>query len=92
MASELSKAKVGRFKEVRSLLAKVKLEMEVDVPTYYTVDKLAESLRLPPLSPTKLVKALREEGFKASPTHFTPQGIRTNAPAKVLREILAGLS
>ena len=92
MASELLKAKIGRFKEALSLLAKVKLEMEVDIPTYYTADKLAESLRLPPLSPTRLVKALREVGFKSSPTHFTPQGIRTNAPTKVLREILAELS
>jgi len=92
MEAELSKVKLRRLKEARSLLAKVRLEMEVDVPGYYTVDRLAEVFHSPPASPVRLVKALRKEGFKASLTHFTPQGVRTDAPVKILRRILAGLS
>ncbi|KYH38554.1 MAG: tRNA (guanine(26)-N(2))-dimethyltransferase [Candidatus Hecatellales archaeon B24] len=92
MEAELSRVKIGRLKEARSLLEKVKLEMEVDVPGYYTVDRLAEVLHSPPTSPVRLVKALRKAGFQVSLTHFTPQGVRTDASAKALKEVLAGLS
>jgi len=53
-------------------------------PTYYSLPKLCDALDLglPPVR--ELVSALRERGWWASRTHFDPQGVRTNAPAKEL--------
>ncbi|RLI26258.1 MAG: tRNA (guanine(10)-N(2))-dimethyltransferase, partial [Candidatus Hecatellales archaeon] len=92
MLVELSKAEVGRFREASNLLSKVKLEMNVESVGYYTVDRLAEVYHRTPLSPSRLAEALSGEGFKASPTHFNPQGVRTEAPISVVKKIfLQGL-
>lgn len=92
MEAELQKASFGKAREASHLLSKIKLEMEVGEASYYTVDKLAEACRSRPPSPVKLVEVLKAEGFKASPTHFNPQGLRTNAPLKRVKEAFTRLA
>jgi tRNA G26 N,N-dimethylase Trm1 len=38
-----------------------------------------------------VIEALKREGFEAYPTHFSSRGIRTDAPASILKEILPDL-
>jgi len=35
------------------------------------------------------MEALREKGFQTFPTHFNPSGIRSNASAKAIKEIVS---
>ena len=63
-------------------------------PTYYSLPRLCDDLglRMPPIG--ELVEALRERGWWASRTHFDPQGVRTEASAsevvEVIRELTSG--
>jgi len=57
-------------------------------PAYYAVQKLCDAFDLRTPSIEGLVRALRERGWWASRTHFDPQGIRTDAPA---REVLKAI-
>jgi len=56
--------------------------------TYYVLDKICDKMALPVPSTRKIVKTLKEKGFEATATHFNPKGIRTNAKAAMLIEIV----
>jgi tRNA (guanine26-N2/guanine27-N2)-dimethyltransferase len=65
---------------------------ESDAPmTYFVVDKLCDKLGLAIPSFLKVVDELRKRGYEAVPTHFSPKALRTNAPARVIKEILCQL-
>jgi tRNA (guanine26-N2/guanine27-N2)-dimethyltransferase len=69
--------------------------VEADAPlAYYVLDKISNQLALPVPSVDALLKILRDNGFQAFPTHFNSRGIRTDAPAltmqELLRKVLAG--
>jgi tRNA (guanine26-N2/guanine27-N2)-dimethyltransferase len=57
-------------------------------PTYYVLDKLSEKLGLPAPSVAGILVSLKEKGYGAVPTHFNSRGIRTNASAHVMQELL----
>jgi len=60
--------------------------------TYYAIDKLCDKFNLRVPSMSKVIKELADAGFQAVPTHFSRKAVRTNAPAVVLREIVAKLT
>ncbi len=67
------------------------IETEVDAPiTYYVLDKMSGRLALPVPPARKMIEFLRAEGFQASLTHFNSKGIRTDASARNMKEILRG--
>lgn len=61
-------------------------------PTYYNLHMLCDrmNLKVPPLG--EVMKMLKENGFKASRTHFSPISIRTTARAEEVKSILTSLS
>jgi tRNA (guanine26-N2/guanine27-N2)-dimethyltransferase len=62
---------------------------EVDVPlTYYVIDRVSGKLGLPAPSVASVLEALRERGFQAVPTHFNSRGVRTEASAFAVREVV----
>ena len=62
---------------------------EAEAPgTYYVSDKLCDRLNLPAPSLTKVVEALRIAGFQAYATHFNSKGIRTDASAVKMTELM----
>jgi len=90
MENEANHRKLGSGRKIQGMLAIIKTEVEAPI-TYYVVDKLCDSLNLPVPSVKKVIEALTREGFQAYPTHFSSRGIRSNAPASKLREILPDL-
>jgi len=69
------------------------IEDEMNAPgTYYVTDKICDkfNLSVPPLAET--IEALIEAGFQATRTHFNSKALRTNAPAKVVKETVIRLS
>ncbi len=76
-------------KKFSRLLERIESECLVETPYYYRIDKIASkiSYRVPRIN--ELVEKLREEGFKASRTHFDPMSIRTNASYQELLEVIS---
>ncbi|NIV68369.1 tRNA (guanine(10)-N(2))-dimethyltransferase [Candidatus Bathyarchaeota archaeon] len=90
MHRKLRGRKLENQKRVLKLLSSAKYEAEAP-PTYYVTDKICDKLNLP-IPPLKsLIKEVRGEGFQATPTHFSTRGIRTDAPATVVREAVTRL-
>ncbi len=59
---------------------------------YYEIPQICSSLKIsqPPIS--KIIDSLREIGYEAYRTHFSPQGIRVNATLGELKKLLKSLS
>jgi len=89
---ELIRKEVKRmaFKQggkIRKILTLIENEVEAPI-TYYVVDKLSDSLNLPVPPVKKVIEALKERGFQAVLTHFNSTGIRSNASASDIKELL----
>jgi len=89
---ELIKKEVKRrtFKQggkIRKILTLIENEVETPI-TYYVVDKLCDTLNLPVPPVKKVTEALKERGFQAVLTHFNSTGIRSNASAADVKELL----
>jgi len=60
--------------------------------TYYVIDKICDKFNLSIPSLSEIIDELRKLGFQAVVTHFTAKAIRTNASAKVVKEVVSRLS
>jgi tRNA (guanine26-N2/guanine27-N2)-dimethyltransferase len=72
---------------IAKLLALAKDEAEAPV-LYYVLDKVGNKLSLPTPQVTALIGSLRDNGFTAVATHFNSRGVRTDAPALTVQELL----
>jgi tRNA G26 N,N-dimethylase Trm1 len=64
-------------------------ENEADAPsTYYVIDKICDKYGLPASPSESVIKRLEKANCTASLTHFHRRGIRTDALAKTMKEIL----
>ena len=87
MRTELRGRKLKQEKRISKMLFLA--ENESDAPaTYYVIDKICDKYALPAPSTENVIKRLQERGYAAIPTHFNWRGIRTNAPAKLMREMI----
>ncbi len=60
--------------------------------TYFVIDDICDSLNLPVPSTMEVIECLRSEGFQVIPTHFSTRGIRTNAPASKVTNVIRNLT
>jgi tRNA (guanine26-N2/guanine27-N2)-dimethyltransferase len=89
--AEKNEKELKSQKRILKLLSLIKSEMGASV-TYFVVDKICDKLSLSVPSLTETIRMLRKAGFQATPTHFSSKALRTDAPARVLTEILTKLS
>lgn len=71
------------YDEARELAGTVAGEAGIATP-FYDTHEVAAAADVPAPKRADLVAALREQGYRATPTHFTPQGVRTDAPIDAL--------
>ncbi|MFQ6065552.1 MAG: tRNA (guanine(10)-N(2))-dimethyltransferase [Candidatus Bathyarchaeia archaeon] len=88
---ELKGRHLRNMKIILRLLSLSRDEAEAS-PTYYVTDKICDKLNLPIPPLIEVITKLRKAGFQAAPTHFNTRGIRTDAPAKVVREVITKLA
>jgi tRNA (guanine26-N2/guanine27-N2)-dimethyltransferase len=83
-----------RLKQERRILKLISLiQDEAEAPaTYYVVDKICDKLNLPVPPLTKVVNRVRRAGFQAALTHFNSRGVRTSAPANVVKEVITKIA
>ena len=77
--------------KITKLLTLTSEEAEAPV-TYFVLDKLSGKFGLPAPSSAAFFQALQASGFKAVATHFNSRGIRTDAPASVMKKTLKTLT
>ena len=65
---------------------------EIDVPMYYDQHILCRDLKATPTSIGVLIDALRAQGFRASRTHYSGIGFKTDAPANEVKATILRLS
>lgn len=81
----------SRLTEIQSILTR--MDEELDLPAfYYRTDALARVLRIKPPAIREVVNALHDAGYKASRTHFDPNGFRTDAQIEGLTSLLHNLA
>ena len=90
MERELKKRNLRNQKTILKMLSMSKDEAEAP-PIYYITDKICDKLNLPIPPLIEVMKRLRKAGFQAVPTHFNSRGIRTDAPASIVKEIITRL-
>jgi len=91
MEKEMTQRQLKNKGRISKLLFLIKNESEAS-STYYVVDKVCDKLSLPVPSTMRVVRGLRERGYEATLTHFNSRGIRTDAPAKSVKETIAELT
>jgi tRNA (guanine26-N2/guanine27-N2)-dimethyltransferase len=91
MEKELQSRKLKLGGKIRKMLALIKNESD-GPPTYFVVDEMCDALNLPVPPVNDVVECLRKAGFHASLTHFSSRGIRSDAPAGKLAQILRQLT
>jgi tRNA (guanine26-N2/guanine27-N2)-dimethyltransferase len=87
MTQENRRTALRNSGKIAKLLALAKDEAEAPA-TYYVIDHISDKLALPVPSVSAVLQGLRDEGFQAFPTHFNSRGIRTDAPALAVQELL----
>jgi tRNA (guanine26-N2/guanine27-N2)-dimethyltransferase len=87
MMQETHRRRLKLGARIARMLALIKSESDAPF-TYFVVDKMCDALNLPVPPVKDVARALNEEGFHASLTHFSSRGIRSNAPAGEFAEIL----
>ena len=87
MQKELQKKKLRQEKRISKLLFLA--ENEADAPsTYYVIDKICDKYGLPASPSESVIKRLEKANCTASLTHFHRRGIKTDALARTMKEIL----
>jgi tRNA (guanine26-N2/guanine27-N2)-dimethyltransferase len=76
--------------KIAKLLALAKDEASAPI-SYYVLDKLSGKLGLPSPAIQAFINALRNSGFQVTSTHFNTRGVRTDAPAPIIRKVLKSL-
>lgn len=54
--------------------------------TYYDVHRICSDLRISAPKIDKIINSLRELGFRATRTHYSPVGIKTDAPVETIKK------
>lgn len=90
MRKEVVWKRLKQEKRIVRLLSLAKEEAGAPV-SYYVIDKICDKLNLPIPPLTEVMEELRAAGFQVSPTHFNSRGVRTDASARVIKEIVAKL-
>jgi len=91
MEETLEKSSLKNKRKLLKILTLIHDETDAPV-TYYGVDKICDKLNLPISSQTKVMNSIKAQGFQAIPTHFNSRGIKTDAPADVIRDVITKLA
>ncbi|MEW6505923.1 MAG: tRNA (guanine(10)-N(2))-dimethyltransferase, partial [Chloroflexota bacterium] len=91
MENALRQRKLKQAQRIAKMLVTAKSEAEAPLG-YYVVDRLCDKLNLPVPSVRNVIEALRKEDFEAYQTIFNTKGIKTDAPAMKVMEVVRKLA
>ncbi len=88
--SFLKEARVPEIPTKRIMEKYLELWREERGFLFHHIPTIASSLGVSTPSPEKVMETLRDMGYWASRTQFSPEGVRSDAPQEVIEEILMG--
>jgi tRNA (guanine26-N2/guanine27-N2)-dimethyltransferase len=91
MVKETGTRKLRFAKRIQKMLRLIENE-SFGPATYFVIDDICDSLNLPVPSTIEVIESLRSEGFQVTPTHFSTRGIRTNALASNVANVIQNLT
>ncbi len=91
MDQEAKQRNLRQEKKILKILSLVQNEAEAPI-TYFDVGRICDKLNLPIPTLKKVINKIRKMSFQAVPTHFNSRGLRTDAPADTVKEIIADLA
>jgi tRNA (guanine26-N2/guanine27-N2)-dimethyltransferase len=80
-----------RLSEIQGILTTIDQERDGS-PFHYTTDAFSSRFHVKPPALGRVLDVLRQEGFEASRTHFSPTGFRTNAASPEIASIFRALA
>jgi len=87
MIDKSEKLVLNRAPDAGKLLKLCKSEARAP-PTFYDIHTLCSKLKISAPPMISLLDLLQGEGYMASPTHFTPTGMKTSAPLEVVERLV----
>ncbi|ASJ16139.1 tRNA (guanine(10)-N(2))-dimethyltransferase [Thermococcus chitonophagus] len=67
------------------------LHEELDIPLFYDTHAIGKRIKVETKKLGEIIKALWKRGYRATRTHFSPTGIKTDAPYEVFVEVMKRL-
>eukprot|EP00939_MAST-03C_sp_MAST-3C-sp1_P004826 g4826.t1 len=78
-----------RWKKLNGVLTAVRAEKECgDCPLYYSVSAICSTLRCSAPSRSQMFSVIRREGYRVTGSHCNGDAIKTNAPNRVIWDIM----
>ena len=91
MIEESENKKLNSEKQLLKLLNSCMIEADSPA-TFYDVHSICRSLKISAPKLDLIFNEIRNNGFEAEKTHFTPTGIKTNAPINDVKNIFIKLN
>ncbi len=86
MLELLPKREYSQQKQIQKMLCALKEEIGLP-PFYFDLHELASKTRGPAPKNSEVIEKLEKQGFRVSATHFSPTGIRTDAPVEEIKKL-----
>ena len=80
-------SKLGTFNRLNGMISVAQEEL-LDVPLYYRIDSLCSTLKAEAVPQMKMRSVLLNEGYRVSLSHACRNSLKTDAPMKVIWDIL----
>jgi len=87
MLNDIATRHLTNERRISRLLSLIEAECDASA-TYYVVNKICDRLNLPVPRLGNVINGIEGVGYKALPTHFNKTGFRTDAPAKIVTDII----
>ncbi|XP_054283171.1 tRNA (guanine(26)-N(2))-dimethyltransferase-like isoform X1 [Macrosteles quadrilineatus] len=87
MLQVLEKGRFGTAKRMQGMLEVIREELQ-DVPLYYTISGLCTKLHCQAIPLIDIRSAILNAGYRVSASHAAPTAIKTNAPSKIIWDIM----
>ena len=81
----------AKDEKIKRFLKTIKDEAKISTVGFHDIHQLCKKLKIPVPKKLILIKQIKAKGFKASETHFAPNGIKSDINEKKLIRILKKL-
>lgn len=74
--------------ETKKLLEVINQESKTNLIGFYSITAICEKLKISPPKKNEIINKIKLKSYKATSTHFNPQGIRSNISSKEIIKII----
>ena len=90
MEKELEKElELGTGKRLKKIVQRLKEETGLPA-LFYDVSNLADEINVSTIGMAEIIEKLEKKGYRASRSHYSGEGLRTDAPVEEIKKVLRG--